>query len=103
MDVDLEARDHTTLSRRSQQLSVDRSGAIVAGVLTDGNADASRTALHLIHQGEANRPSAVEEGIGYHPTEYPLFYMNLGTSAEQRRAEYRCGSRAETEEPRRKG
>ncbi len=96
MDVDLEAPDHTTLSRRSQSLNidlhrvasdkpihlivdstglsiigegewaaakyggrgirgwkklhigVDRTGMIVAGILTDGNANDSKTALDLI-------------------------------------------------------
>jgi IS5 family transposase len=100
MDVDLEAPDHTTLSRRSQHLDValnlvpvnepihlivdstglsivgegewaavkhggrgkrgwkklhlgvDRSGVIVAGALTDGNADDAKTALELIDEVE---------------------------------------------------
>ena len=98
MDLNLEAPDHTTVSRRSQQLDVDlrlaaeggpihlivdstglsivgegewaavkhggsgkrawkklhlgvdRSGSIVAQVLTDGNADDSNTALNLIDE-----------------------------------------------------
>jgi hypothetical protein len=98
MGVDLEAPDHTFLSRRSQHLDVDlqlipaskpihlivestglsivgegewaaakyggrgrrawkklhlgvdRSGGIVAGVLTDGNGDDAKTALHLIDE-----------------------------------------------------
>jgi IS5 family transposase len=100
MGVDLEAPDHTTLSRRSQHLDValnlvpvnepihlivdstglsivgegewaavkhggrgkrgwkklhlgvDRSGVIVAGALTDGNADDAKTALELIDEVE---------------------------------------------------
>ena len=99
MGVDLEAPDHTTLSRRSQHLNVDlhlvpanepihlivdstglsivgegewaaakhggrgkrawkklhlgvdRSGVIVAEVLTDGNADDAKTALNLLDEG----------------------------------------------------
>jgi IS5 family transposase len=98
MDVDLEAPDHTTVSRRSQHLNVglhfvpiedpihlivdstglsivgegewaaakhgghgkrgwkklhlgvDRSGVIVVGALTDGNADDAKTAQRLIDQ-----------------------------------------------------
>jgi Transposase DDE domain len=64
MALDLEAPDHTTISRRSQQvdvglrlaatkgrlhLIVDSTGlSIIAEVLTDGNADDARTALGLI-------------------------------------------------------
>jgi IS5 family transposase len=102
MRVDLEAPDHTTLSRRSQHLDVDlhflranepihlivdstglsivgegewaavkhggrgkrawkklhigvdRSGLIVAEVLTDGNADDAKTALNLINEVEGD-------------------------------------------------
>ncbi len=102
MGVDLEAPDHTTLSRRSQHLNiefpcvpakgplhlivdstglsivgegewaaakhggrgkrawgklhlgVDRSGMIVAEVLTDGNADDAKTALHLLDEVEGD-------------------------------------------------
>ncbi len=102
MGVDLEAPDHTTLSRRSQELDVDlhlvqvnepihlivdstglsivgegewaafkhggsgrrgwkklhlgvdRSGAIVAEVLTDGNANDAKTALNLIDEVEGD-------------------------------------------------
>ena len=102
MSIDLEAPDHTTLSRRSQSLNVDlhraaidspihliidstgltivgegewaaakyggrgrrgwkklhlgvdRSGVIVAGALTDGNADDAKNALDLIDEIECN-------------------------------------------------
>ncbi len=102
MSVDLEAPDHTTLSRRSQQLDVDlhlapvnkpihltvdstglsiagqgewaavkhggrgkrawkklhlgidRSGVILAEVLTDGNTDDAKTALNLIDEVECD-------------------------------------------------
>ncbi len=112
MGVDLEAPDHTTLSRRSQQLDialnliftkkpmhlivdstglsivgegewvaakhggrgrrgwkklhlgVDRSGAIVAGALTDGNADDAKTALDLLEEIEGEITS-VTAGVAY--------------------------------------
>ncbi len=75
--VDLEAPDHTTLSRRSQSLNVgegewaaakhggrgrrgwkklhlgvDRTGMIVAQALTHGSADDAKTALDLVHSIE---------------------------------------------------
>jgi IS5 family transposase len=109
MSVDLEAPDHTTLSRRSQQLDValnlistkkpmhlivdstglsivgegewaaakhggrgrrgwkklhlgvDRSGVIVAGALTDGNADDAKTALELLEEIEGEITSVTAD------------------------------------------
>jgi len=48
MALDLEVPDHTTISRRSQHLGVDRDGVIVAEALTDGNADDATRAPGLI-------------------------------------------------------
>ncbi len=109
MGVDLEAPDHTTLSRRSQSLNVDlhrvacdkpihlivdstglsivgegewaaakyggrgrrgwkklhlgvdRSSVIVAGALTDGNADDAKTALDLINEVEGDITSVTAD------------------------------------------
>jgi IS5 family transposase len=109
MDVDLEAPDHTTLSRRSQglevtlrlapmkepihlivdstglsivgkgewaaakhggrgkrgwkklHLGVDRSGVVVAGALTDGNADDAKTVLDLFDEIEGESTSVTAD------------------------------------------
>ena len=109
MALDLEAPDHTTISRRSRQvdiglrlaatkghlhlivdstglsiigegewaavkhggtgkrawkklhLAVDRSGVIIAEVLTDGNADDARTALGLIDEVDADMASVTAD------------------------------------------
>ena len=111
MALELEAPDHTTVSRRSQQLDidlrlaatkgpmhliidstglsiigegewaaakhgghgkrawkklhlgVDRSGVIVAEVLTDGNADDARTALGLIDEVDGDMASFTAEAV----------------------------------------
>jgi len=75
MGVDLEAPDHTTVSRRSQHLDiqlacvtggrgkrawkklhlgVDESGVIVAEIMTGGNADDAKTGLNLIADVEGD-------------------------------------------------
>jgi hypothetical protein len=61
--VDLKAPDHTTHAWRSQHLDVDRSGVILAEVLTDENSDDAKTARSLIDEVGADNASFATDAV----------------------------------------